>query len=145
MILRLAVLVFAAALAVQAGAAATSLQTPAQKRTTRDRVYTKEQATRGGPQYTKLCESCHNPAKVPAGKKPGPPTVGAEFLETWKDRSLGELLTLVRTTMPNDGSAFLNEEETADIVAYVLQLNGFPDGPTPLKEDAAANNIFIVK
>lgn len=137
-------LVFAAALVLCAvgGALRLAGQTP---RTTRDKVYSKAQADRGEKQYAQVCASCHDPAKVPAGKKPGPPVVGDKFLDKWKDRSLGELLETIETTMPNDGSAVLTADDTADLVAYILQANGFPDGPSPLKSGAAAKDIVIVK
>lgn len=114
------------------------------QRTTRDKVYSKEQAARGGDQYAKACARCHDPAKVEPGKKPGPPLVGEKFLETWRDRTLGELLTLIQLTMPNDGSAVLSAGETADVVAYMLSVNGYPEGPAPLKPGGATNDIMIV-
>jgi mono/diheme cytochrome c family protein len=121
------------------------IDTQTAPRTTRDRVYSSEQAARGAAQFATVCASCHDPAKVPAGKKPAPPLVGAKFLDTWSNRTLGELLTNIQTTMPNDGSAVLTEAQTADLVAHILEANGFPDGPAPLKYDAAAKSIVIVK
>ena len=101
-------------------------------RSTKDGVYARDQATRGGKQYAQVCASCHDPARIPEGKKAGPPLVGDKFLDKWRDRTLGELLTTIETTMPNDGSAVLTSEETADVVAYVLQANGFPAGSKAL-------------
>ena len=129
-----AVVVFAAC-----GALRLSGQTPPAPKTTRDKVYS------NAKQYAQVCASCHDPAKVPAGKKPGPPVVGDKFLDKWKDRTLGELLENIETTMPNDGSAVLTADDTADLVAYLLQANGFPDGPSPLKSGAASKDIVIVK
>jgi mono/diheme cytochrome c family protein len=114
------------------------------QRTTRDKVYAKEQAKRGGDQYDRACARCHDPAKVEPGKKPGPPLIGEKFVETWKDRTLGELLTLIQLTMPNDGSAVLNADETADVVAYILSANGYPEGTAPLKAGGATDEIKIV-
>lgn len=114
------------------------------KRTSRDRVFSKAQATRGAETYAKICASCHDPAKVPAGKKAGPVLVGDKFFEEWKDRTLGGLLETTLLTMPNDGSAVLTEEQTADVIAYVLQANGLPDGPADLTYAGGAD-IVIVK
>jgi mono/diheme cytochrome c family protein len=109
------------------------------------RVYAKEQAARGATQYAKLCASCHDPDKTPpAGKDKGPELVGDKFTSEWQDRTVGELLFSIHTSMPNDGSAVLTEAQTADIVAHILQANGYPDGPTPLKYDAG-NATVIVK
>jgi hypothetical protein len=115
------------------------------QKTTRDKLYTKEQAARGGEQYAKFCEKCHTPEKVPAGKKPGPPIVGPKFLDAWVDRPLGELYGTIFDTMPNDGSTTLTPDQTLDAVAHILQLNGFPDGPAPLKNDDAMKTAVIVK
>ena len=115
------------------------------QKTTKDKLYSKEQATRGGEQYVKYCEKCHTPEKVPEGKKPGPPIVGPKFLDTWADRTLGELFNTILTTMPSDGSAVLTADQALDAVAYILQANGFPDGPAPLKNDDTMKTAVIVK
>jgi len=121
-----------------------SNQTP--PRTTRDKVYSKEQAARGAAQFAKVCAACHDPSKAIADKMPGPPLVGekSKFLENWKDRTLGEMFTTILTTMPNDGSAVLTESQAVDLIAHILQANGFPDG-ADLKYDAAGKAIVIVK
>jgi cytochrome c5 len=118
---------------------------PATQQTTRDKVYAKEQAARGAELYVKYCERCHDPAKVPAGKKPGPPVIGPKFIDKWQDHTLGELFTSIFTTMPNDGSAVLSEDETLDLVAYLVSANGVPNGDTPLKKDEAMKATVIVK
>jgi mono/diheme cytochrome c family protein len=117
----------------------------AQGRTTRDKVYSKDQADRGGKAYVALCRSCHDPAYFMDGKKPGPELAGEKFLTKWSGHSLGELHTEILTTMPNDGSAFLDDDQTTDILAYMLQVNGFPDGPAPLKSNTADKDVVIVK
>ena len=118
---------------------------PASQKTTRDKLYSKDQATRGAEQYVKYCEKCHTPEKVPEGKKPGPPVVGPKFLETWADRTVGELFATIRDTMPSDGSTTLTPEQSLDAVAHILQINGFPDGPAPLKNDDQMKTAVIVK
>ena len=115
------------------------------QQTTRDKVYAKEQATRGADVYVKYCERCHTPEKVLPGKKPGPPVQGQKFFDAWQDRPLGELFDAIFNTMPSDGSAVLTPDQTLDVVAYILQLNGFPEGPAPLKYDAAMKAIIIAK
>ena len=115
------------------------------QKTTKDKLYTKEQSTRGAAVFAKLCERCHIPEKVPTGKKPDPPVIGVKFLETWQDRTLGELFATIYTTMPSDGSATLTTDQTVDLVAHLLQANGFPEGTTPLKNDDAMKAVVIVK
>ena len=125
--------------------AVTTVRASFLQKTTQDKVYTKAQATRGEKQYSTVCASCHDPAKVPAGKKPGPELVGDAFLTKWDGRTLGELQDQILTTMPNDGSVVLTEDQTADLVAYILQANKQPDGTADLKYGAASKDIVIKK
>ena len=115
------------------------------QKTTKDKLYSKEQATRGSELYVKYCEKCHTPEKVAEGKKPGPPIVGPKFLEAWADRTVGELFATIRDTMPSDGAVALTQDQVLDAVAHILQSNGFPDGPAPLKNDDAMKAAVIVK
>ena len=125
-------------------ASATSDQT--KERTTRDKVYSKEQAARGATLFGKTCAPCHDAAKKTPDKTPGPPLVGtgSMFVDNWKDHTLGEIFTTVLTTMPNDGSVVLTESDTVDLVAHLLQSNGYPEGPDALKFDAEAKTIKVV-
>lgn len=131
---------------VMAGAAiAAAAQTGgAAPKTTRDKVYSKAQAARGAEMYEKLCASCHDPARAATVKKPGPQLVGEKFLAEWQDRTLGGLMETTLLTMPNDGSAVLSESETADLIAHILQANGYPDGPADL-EYGGGKDIVIIK
>ena len=123
----------------------TSAASVSSQKTTKDGVYTKAQAERAAPQYAKICANCHDPARVPDGKKPGPLLVGDAFLERWNDKMLGELMTLIRLTMPNDGSATITTDEAVDLTAYILQANKFPEGKEELKNDEAGKKIVILK
>ena len=141
-----AAIVLAAAIGVRAVAAtpaSANAQTPAPQRTTKDKVFTKEQAARGAELYAKSCDRCHDPAKVVPGKKPGPQTIGAKFLENWQDKTLGELYGSIFNTMPGDGVLILTADQTLDLVAYLLQANGFPAGEAPLKNDDAMKAVVI--
>jgi mono/diheme cytochrome c family protein len=115
------------------------------QKTTRDKVYSKDQADRGAQVYAKHCERCHTPEKVPEGKKPGPPMVGEKFLATWADRTLGELFDTIHNTMPSDGSAVLTIDQSLESLAYILKQNGFPEGASPLKNDDGMKAVVIVK
>ena len=115
------------------------------QKTVKDGLYSAEQATRGAELYVKHCERCHTPEKVPAGKKPGPPIVGDKFLDTWRDRTVGELFDTILNTMPSDGSATLTAEQALDSTAHILKANGFPAGKAPMKNDDAMKSALIVK
>jgi cytochrome c len=115
------------------------------QKTTKDGVYTKAQADKVAETYGKVCATCHDPAKVPEGKKPAPGLVGDVFFDNWQDRTLGELMTTIRLTMPNDGSMTLTADEAADLTAYILQMNKLPEGKEPLKNDDVGKKTVITK
>jgi len=115
------------------------------QKTVKDGLYAAEQASRGGELYVKHCERCHTPEKVPAGKKPGPPIAGDKFIDTWRDRTVGELFDTILNTMPSDGTATLTADQALDSTAHILKANGFPAGKTPMKNDDAMKNALIVK
>lgn len=112
--------------------------TGAQGKTTNDAIYTKAQADGARAQFDKICADCH-PFTVAAKKKPKDKPLGDEpFFEEWSGRPLTELITLIALTMPNDGSVAVTEKEATDLVAYMLQQNGFAAGSTALTRDTAS-------
>jgi len=116
----------------------------AQGRTTKDGVYASAQADRGQATFEKLCSKCHGFAPWEKSDL-NPDLAGAAFLEKWNGRPVLDVMTIIYTSMPNDGSAFLTEEQTADLTAYILKRNGFPAGEQPLAAGEAARQITIVK
>ena len=134
------VLLCAAGLVAQQDAVA---QDP-QKRTTKDGVFSAAQADTGKASFEKLCASCH--AFAPWEKSSlSPDLAGSVFMDKWNTRPVLDLITVIFTSMPNDGSAFLDEQQSADLTAYILQQNGSPAGDATLKADAAAGQTTIVK
>ena len=108
------------------------------QKTTNDGIYSKAQADAAKAPYVKLCSECHA-FTVAALKQPKDLPLGDEpFLKKWEGRTLDELLTLIVTTMPNDGSAVVSDEEALNLLAYVLQQNGFAPGKAPLDKAGAA-------
>jgi len=93
-------------------------------KTTKGRVYTAAQATRGEALYMSLCVSCHPPATY----------TGAVFL-AWQGRSLGELLDFLQEKMPKNDPGSLTAKEYADVMAYLLKLNKMPTGRVDLPAD----------
>ncbi len=121
-----------------AGERAAALGRPDDTKTTNDGVYTKAQAAGAKKQFDKICADCHA-FTVAAKKKPKDLPLGDEpFFENWSGRPLGELVTLIALTMPNDGSATVTEAEAVNLVAYMLQRNGFRPGPKSLTQASAS-------
>ena len=114
-------------------------------RTSNDGVYTRAQADRAKAQFEKMCTDCHA-FSTAARKRPGDVPLGGElFTRAWNGRTLGEMLTTIVMTMPNDGSGEVTETEGVDLVAYILQQNGYPAGASPLTKDAASAVVLKPK
>ena len=113
----------------------------AQKPTTNDGVYTKKQADAAKAQFDKICADCH-PFTVAGKKKVKDVPLGEDpFYTNWTGRPVAEMITTIALTMPNDGSAVVSEAEAADLVAYILQQNGFKPGEAPLTKANAAATV----
>jgi mono/diheme cytochrome c family protein len=100
-------------------------------------TYTSAQAERGKASYTHSCETCHG-SELDNGDFGGPPLRGASFHSHWDSGSAGALFAYLKATMPPDNPGGLNDSTYADILAFVLQGNGYPAGDAELPSDADA-------
>ena len=121
-----------------AGSSLLALQQPA--KSVNDGVYTTQQATRGQTVYTERCASCHAPTL--AGRS-GPPLAGDEFLANWETQPLLDLAGKIHRTMPKDYSERLTPRQTADVLAYMLQVGKFPAGKTDLVMDDTLKGVMF--
>ncbi len=95
-----------------------------------DGVYTGEQAKRGLAVYGKECASCHGSDLT--GGESAPPLTGAGFLSNWTGQTVGDLFERTRQSMPQNDPGKLSRAQNADVLAYVLSENGFPEGKAEL-------------
>lgn len=125
------------------GAVVATPVAPSVQKSTNDGVYSKAQADGAKAQFDKICAECH-PFSDAEKKKPKDVPLGGEtFFQNWAGRSLGEMSSTIALTMPNDGSAVVSEEEARNLVAFILQKNGFPAGKQPL--DKTGESAVIAK
>jgi len=110
----------------------------AQERTVQDGVFSRAQASRGEAVYAQRCASCHGPALQGVQ---GPPLAGDLFVSRWSSEPLGALFAKIRNTMPPDRAGALTNEQTADVVAHLLQAGGFPAGAAELTASESTNRI----
>ena len=98
-------------------------------------VYTAEQADRGVALYKKRCASCHAPNRF---------TDDQMFLTPYAGKPLWEMYDVISDSMPEDDPGGMKPEEYADVIAYLLRMNGFPTGQTdlPTSKDALSLIIF---
>lgn len=111
---------------------------PAFAASTWDGVYTDAQAAQGAARYKATCAICHGP--VLEGNGEAPPLVG-RFMPDWEGTNLSELYDKIHDTMPLFAPGTLNAEDTGNILAFILQANGFPSGATPLAAGDALKSI----
>jgi len=95
----------------------------AQSKTMWDGVYSTSQATSGQAIYTQYCAGCHAVNLNGGANQGAPPLKGEKWMENWREDSLQSLYTKIRTTMPRRDSKSLNEQETIDLVSYILAEN----------------------
>lgn len=110
------------------GVGARGGQSDTSSRSTMDGVYTTAQATRGEQTYMNICVSCHPPATY----------TGATFRTSWGGRPLSDLFTAVTEKMPKNDPGSLTPDEYAEVLAYLLKINGVPAGRSELAPDAEA-------
>ena len=109
-------------------------------RTVLDGVYTAEQAARGGNGYVANCKVCHEGLD-----QDGPDLTGSAFVDRWREDKLDVLFTFMRTNMPGNQPGRLSENTYVDVLAFLLQGNGFPAGSKELTADAIASIQLVGK
>lgn len=136
-------LLLASALAAAWGAAPQTA--PAQEAGTVERqvTFSEQQAESGRAAYRRYCVECHGP-DLDDGEFGGPPLRGLQFEEMFGGLPVSALYNYILATMPPDRPGRISDEDRTEIVAYLLQRNGYPDG-TPLPENVAAMENLIVE
>jgi mono/diheme cytochrome c family protein len=94
-------------------------------------VYTTAQAERGRMAYETHCSECHH-EDLSGGE--GPALLGPTFMVKWETQSVERLFHKIRDTMPEAGSSEVTDAQKLDIVAYILQQNGYPAGAAELRD-----------
>jgi len=106
----------------------------ASAQSTRDGVFTEEQAVAGGALYLRSCVECHGITL--SGGEAGPALVGGAFWQQWQDQSLAAFYQITASTMPVNNPNGFSPEQYADLVAFMLQQNGLPAGEEALSGNA---------
>lgn len=96
--------------------------------TVADGVFTTEQVSRGEQTFRDVCSACHDTVEFSGGR----------FRFTWVGLTAGDLFDTIATLMPEGDPGSLSPAQYAAVVAYLLDLNGYPAGETPLPTSLSA-------
>ena len=93
-----------------------------------DGVFTAAQVARGERTFREVCAACHDTVEFSGGR----------FRFTWVGLTAGDLFDTISTLMPEGDPGSLSPAQYASVVAYLLDLNGYPAGETPLPASLSA-------
>ena len=144
--LRIAAFILVIAAGISAGISVASLHAQAPAQPTRQSVweglYSDAQAARGREAYIRACAPCH--MEDVGGHEYAGALAGYPFQMKWEDASVAEVFGRIRT-MPLGEPGSLSTAEYLDILAYVLQANGYPSGRDDLSVAVAAQRWPRIK
>ena len=122
-------LLFAGAASLSAGAA--QAQDP---KSILDRIYSEAQAQRGEQQFKTSCSSCQTPRMF----------LGGAFAERWNSQTMGSVFEWVSVNMPENDPGGLKPQQYADVLAFVLSINGYPIGSDDMPADLAILKQYAI-
>lgn len=143
MVVRFGALAFlAAAVAISGGRPVVAAEpTPAGK-AAGDGIFTGDQSKRGEAVYNANCVMCHQPDL--GGKEPVPELAGDKFLAHWLNHNVAELFKRVSTTMPQGKPGTLTPAQYVDVIAFILDSNGFKSGDTEIQAGSDALGTITI-
>jgi mono/diheme cytochrome c family protein len=105
-------------------------------------LYTAAQAALGHAKFIGNCQMCHG-AKLQGIS--GPALKGPNFASAKSAFSVGDVFTIVSQNMPASQPGTLPPDDYVDIMAFLLQQNGYPAGSTPLTfAGAGASKVALL-
>jgi len=125
---------FLCALAILSLAGGAAAQSTAGPTSTKEGVYTEEQAARGERIVLDRCAACHQNDYFTGS-----------FQASWRGARVSTLYDLIRTQMPEDNPGGLGRSEYADVLAYIFKLNGLPPGDEDLGSTKSALERIVIE
>ncbi len=100
-------------------------------------IYTSAQAKSGYVKFIGNCAMCHG---VNLQGKAGPALKGPNWANEKANYTVGEVFTVVSQQMPATDPGSLAQADYVDLMAFLLQQNGYPAGNKALEFSAAASS-----
>lgn len=107
-------------------------------------TYTESQAAEGKAVYQRNCEDCHG-STLDNGEFGGAPLRGSWFRKKWGNGSVANLYAFTKAKMPPDRPGGLSDKVYADVVAFILSVNGYKAGNQELPTDPQAQQPLSLK
>lgn len=105
-------------------------------------LFTTAQADSGKQKFLENCAVCHGPTL--AGRA-GPALKGPNFAPAKANFHVGEIFTIVTQNMPATQPGSLAHDDYVEIMAFLLQQNGYPAGSQPLTfEEAKQSKVKLI-
>ena len=124
-------------------AAAAALTTPAELAVSAPpALYTVAQAATGHSKYLGNCAMCHGATLM---GRSGPSLKGPHFASAKSAYTVSDVFNIVAQNMPAMNPGSLQKDDYVQVMAYLLQQNGYPAGTTALDfEGASASKVPLV-
>src|SRR5262245_40167965 len=107
-------------------------------------VFTAAQAQRGNDAYQASCAGCHG-SDLHATNGEAVDLTGPSLRTSWNGKTLQDRFEKIRDTMPLGSENSLGDRTYMDILAFILQFNGFPAGNQELVPETAKGVVFTEK
>ena len=105
-------------------------------------LYTDEQATAGKTAFQGNCAMCHGPNLE---GRAGPALKGPTFASPQAHFNVSDVFKIISLNMPAPAPGTLPHEDYVNIMAFILQQNGYPAAATPLTyDDAGKSKVKLI-
>ena len=105
-------------------------------------LYTVAQADSGKVKFLANCAQCHGPTLE---GRAGPALKGPNFASAQSKFHVSDIFAIVSKNMPATDPGSLAHDDYVEIMAFLLQQNGYPDGSKTLTfDEAKRSNVKLV-
>ncbi len=106
--------------------------------------FTELQVTQGRAVYAQNCMDCHG-STLDNGEFGGAPLKGSYFRNRWSNGNVASLYAYLKSKMPPDRPGVLSDKVYAEVLAYLLQANGYEAGGRELPTDVSVQQSTSLK
>jgi mono/diheme cytochrome c family protein len=109
----------------------------------KDGVYSRGQSMRGASLYAEYCGSCHG-SELQGGEFGADEVPSLKREDFLRSGDLGMIFERIRRLMPLNAPGILTDQTYVDVLAFLLEQNGFPSGVNELTSNLEALRLIRV-